>query len=62
MHRSEDILLCGLGHGVLLVIGQDDHILSLVVEKAVQVCRQILDIVDTSSQLSPLAKVVDPNE
>lgn len=62
MHRPQDIGLGRLAHWVLLVVRQSDHILPLVAEKLVQVRAHVLDIVDTSAQLSSLAEVVDTNE
>lgn len=62
MHCSKNIGLCWLAHGVLLVVRQDDHVLSRVAEIAIEVCRHVLDIVDAPSKLPPLAEVVDPNQ
>ena len=62
MHGAQDVRLGGLRHGVLLVIGQDDHVFSCVAKVLVQVCAHVLDVVDASAQLPPLAKVVDPNQ
>lgn len=62
MHRPQDIGLGRLAHRVLLVVRQSDHILPLIAEELVQICAHVLDVVDTSAQLSSLAKVVDTNE
>lgn len=59
MHSSQDVLLGWLTHRVLLVVGQDNHILPCVSKIAVEVCRHVLDVIDATSKLAPLAKVVD---
>lgn len=51
-----------MAHGVLLVIGQHDHIFSLVAEKLVEVVGHVLCVVDASSELTFLAEVVDANQ
>lgn len=48
MHRSEEILLRRLAHGVLLVVGQDDHVFSLIPEVFDEVARHIPHIVDAA--------------
>lgn len=62
MHGTEDVLLRGLAHGVLLVVGENDHIFPLVAKLLHQVGRHVSDVVDAPSQLASLAKVVDANE
>ena len=62
MHRPQDVRLCWLTHRILLVVGEDDHVLAPVVEVLVQVRRQILDVVDAALELAALAKVVDADE
>ena len=62
MHRSQYVLLCRLAHGILLIIGQDDHVLSCIAEIAIKVGRHVLHIVDASSQLSSLSEVIDANQ
>ena len=59
MHCSQYILLCRLAHRILLIIGQDDHVLSRIAEIAIEVGRHVLHIVDASSQLSSLPEVID---
>lgn len=49
VHRSEEILLRRLAHGILLVVGQDDHVFSLVTEVFDEVARHVPDIVDAAS-------------
>jgi hypothetical protein len=58
MHCPEQILLCRLTHRILLVIGQDHHVFSLVAEVFDEVARHIPHIVDATPQLSSLTKVV----
>lgn len=62
VHRSQDVLLRRLTHWILLVIGENHHILTSIPEVLVQVGRHVLDIVDASSQLPSLTKVVDSNQ
>lgn len=62
VHCTEDILLCRLAHGILLVVGQNDHVFSLVAKLLHQIGRHVSDIVDAASQLATLAKVVDTNQ
>jgi hypothetical protein len=62
MHGSQDILLGRLAHRVLLVVGKNNHILSLITEMLGEVCSHVADIVDTAAELTALAKVVDSNE
>lgn len=62
MHRPQYVGLCRLAHGVLLVVGQEHHVLPLVVEMAVEICAHVLHVVDAAAELSALAKVVDSDE
>ena len=62
MHRPQDIRFCRLTHGVLLVVCECDHILPLIPKELIQVRAHILDIVDASAKLPPLAKVVDTDQ
>lgn len=62
VHGSQDILLGGLAHGVLLVVGEDDHVLSLVTELFHQVGRHVAHVIDAAVELTALAKVVYAHE
>lgn len=62
MHRAEDVGLGRLAHWILLIIGQEHHVLALVVEVLVEVSRHVLNIVDASSKLPSLTKIVDANQ
>lgn len=62
MHCPQDVLLRRLAHGILLVVGQDDHIFSGITKVLVQIGGHVFDIVDASSQLPSLAEVVDPDQ
>jgi hypothetical protein len=62
MHGAQDILFRRLAHGVLQVVGEDDHVLALVAEVLEQVRRHVLDVVDAAPQLPALPKVVDPDQ
>lgn len=62
VHGAQDVLLGWLTHGVLLVVGQCDHILALVTKGLHQVVGHVLNIVDATSELALLAKVVDADQ
>lgn len=62
MHSAKNVCLGRLAHRILLVIGQKDHVLASITEVLVQVRRHILHIVDTSTQLTFLAEVIDTNQ
>lgn len=59
MHSPDDIGFGRLGHGVLLVVGQEDHVFPRIVEVAVEVCRHVLDIINAASKLTLLPKIID---
>lgn len=61
VHGPEDIDLGRLAHGVLLIIGQKNHILASIAEVLIQISRHILNVIDTPAQLTLLAEVVDTN-
>lgn len=61
VHSPKNVCLCWLAHWVLLVISQEHHVLASIAEVLVQVGRHVLDIVDTSAQLTFLAEVIDTN-
>ena len=60
-HPFNDVLACRLVLRVSLVVSQDDHV-TLVEASAHDQVLDILDVVDAASQLSSLAKVVDPDQ
>ena len=62
MHGAQDILLGGLTHRVLLIIGQDNHVLPRVAEVTVEICGHVFDVVDAASKLAPLTKIVDADQ
>ena len=62
MHSPQNVLFRRLAHGVLLIVGQDHHVFTGVSEIAVQVTRHVFHIVDASSQLPFLSKVVDTDQ
>jgi hypothetical protein len=62
VHGAENVSLCRLAHGVLLVIREEDHIFTGVSEVLVKVCGHVLDIINASSQLALLAEVVNSNQ
>ena len=59
MHGPNDVDLGGLRHGVLLIVCEDDHVFSSIAEVAIEVRRHVLHIVNATSQLPPLTKVID---
>lgn len=62
VHGSEYVLLRRLAHRILLVVCQDDHVLSLVAEVSIQVGRHVLHIIDASTKLATLPEIVDAYE
>lgn len=62
LHGADDVALGWLHDGVLLVVGQDDHILALIAVILYQEGRDVLGVVDAPAQLSLLAKVIDANK
>ena len=61
-HGPNDVPFGGLHDGVVLVVCQDDHVLPLVAIALDEEARDVVDVVDTSSQLTVLAEVVDTDE
>ncbi len=62
LHGADDVGLGGLHDGVLRVVGQDDHVLALVVVVFAEEVGHVVDVVDAAAQLALLAKVVDADE
>ncbi len=62
MHGSKNVLLRWLAHGVLLVVCEDDHVLPFVAKVLDKVAGHVPDIIDTTSKLPPLPKIVDANQ
>lgn len=62
LHGTDDVGLGGLVVGVLLVVGEQDHVLALVIVLVDQEGRQVLDVVDAAAQLALLPKVVDADQ
>ena len=62
VHSSDDVALGGLRHGVLLVVCEDNHVFPSVAKVVVEVRRHVLHIVNATSQLPSLAKVIDANQ
>jgi hypothetical protein len=62
VHSAQNIRLGRLAHGVLLVIGEEDHIFASIAKVLVQVCGHVLHIVDTPAKLTLLTEVVDANQ
>ena len=58
----EDVGLCGLRDGIPGVVGQDDHVLALVVVVLGQEGRDVVDVVDAPPELCLLADVVDADQ
>ena len=58
VHCPQYVHFRGLAHRVLLVIREDHHVLPLVAEMPIQICRHVLHIVDAPPQLAPLAEIV----
>lgn len=62
MHCAQNILLGRLAHGVLLVVGQYDHVFTSVSKVLGKIGRHVANIVDASAKLAALAKIVDADE
>lgn len=62
VHRPKDILLGRLAHGVLLIIRQDNHVLSPVAVVLDQVSGHVAHVIDAATELTTLAKVVDAHQ
>ena len=62
MHCSQNIRFCRLAHGILLIVGKEHHIFPGVAEVLIKIRRHILDIVNTSTKLSLLTKIVDSDQ
>jgi len=62
VHGLQDVLSRWDAHGMLRIIGQKDHVLSAVSMVLDEVVGQVLGIIDATSQLSLLTKVVDADE
>lgn len=62
VHGAQDVLFGRLAHWVLLIIGQGDHVFALVAKGLHQVVGHVLNIVDATSELALLAKVVDTDQ
>lgn len=62
LHRSQDIGFCWDTHGVLLVVGQDDHVFSPVAVSFMEEGRHVGHIVDTAAEGVRLPGIVNPNQ
>lgn len=62
VHGPQYVLLRRLAHGILLVVGKDDHVLALVAKMLDEIGRHVPDVVDAPPQLAALAKVVDADQ
>lgn len=49
MHGAKDVLLAGLAHGILLVVGKNHHVLTLVAKVLGKIGSHVADVVDASS-------------
>lgn len=62
MHGPQYVLLGRLAHRILLVIGENNHILALVVEVLDEVARHVPNIVDAAPELTALTEIVDTDK
>lgn len=62
VHGAQDVLFGRLAHWVLLVVGQGDHVFALVAKSLHQVVGHVLNIIDATSELALLAKVIDTDQ
>ena len=61
-HSLDDIRLGGDHARVLLVVGQDDHVLAAVPVALAEEGGEVLGVVDAAAQLALLAEVVDADQ
>lgn len=61
-HGANHVVLGRSHNGILLIVGQDDHVLPLVAISFDQEIGHVVDIVDTPAKLSLLSKVVDSDQ
>lgn len=62
VHGAQDVLLGGLGHGVLLIVCENNHVFAAVAKVLREVRCHVAHVVDAAAQLAALAKVVDADE
>lgn len=62
MHRTKNIRLGRLAHGVLLIIRQNNHVLARIPEVLVQVCGHVLHVIDATAKLTLLVEIIDSNQ
>ena len=62
LHGLQDVLSGGDHSRVLLIVGEDDHILAAVPVALGQEGGQVLGVVDAAAQFSLLAEVVDSDQ
>ena len=62
VHRPQNVLFRRLAQRILLVVREYHHVVPLVAEIFCKVCRHVPHVVDASSELAALTKVVDANE
>lgn len=62
VHGTKNVCLCRLAHRVLLIIREKNHIFTGISKVLVEVCRHVLNIIDTSSQLALLTEIVNSNQ
>lgn len=62
LHGPQHVCLCGNAHRILLIVGEDDHVLPPVAVSLVEENGHFLDIVNAALQLIGLSEVVDADE
>lgn len=62
LHGIDDVFPGRLHDGVLLVVGQNDHVLAAVAVALDQEGRDVADVVDAAAQLAVLAEIVDADQ
>lgn len=62
LHGPQHVCLCGHAHRILLIVGEDDHVLPPVAVSLVEKNGHFLDIVNAALQLIGLSEVVDADE
>ncbi len=62
VHCADNVGSCGVGHGIRLIVRENDHIVPGKVVARVHELGHVADIVDTSLQLIRRSKIIDANQ
>lgn len=62
LHCTQYIRLGRNAQGILLVIGENDHVLPPIPVSLMKKSRHVSDVVDASAELIRLSNIVDPDQ